>query len=364
MFVITNRQINENASGLDVFGDNPNPQGPNELRMLEVSGTTKFTVTRFPDEPLPKAKLKELEETFKKWGLKLDRNKAWYPSLEVACGLFQQARKTGKQLLFFVHGYNNDMGDVLRTARTLEKLYNVIVVPFSWPANGGGKISGTVAYLSDKEDARASATALHRAVQKISAYHRLLTANIMDRHWEAANAKHPDNRELAQGLYMELVNKDCKATINLMCHSMGNYVLKHACQPGTSSLRQLAFDNVSLIAADANNPNHETWVETIPVRNRLYVFINENDGALKWSRRKPGDEQLERLGHHLRNLRARNAYYIDVTKNRGVDSEHSYFKGTPVQQNKTLKGMFARAFEGGIVEADLEYHADLNLYRS
>ncbi len=66
----------------------------------------------------------------------------------------------------------------------------------------------------------------------------------------------------------------------------------------------------------------------------------------------------------MRNLWARNAYYIDVTKNSGVGDEHSYFKGKPVEKNKTLKSMFARALEGDIAEGNLDYHADLNLYRS
>ena len=129
--------------------------------------------------------------------------------MRIACELNVLARKKNKHLLLYVHGYNNDMPDVIGTCMALEKLYNVIVVPFFWPANGGGA-SGAAAYVSDKRDARAS--------------------------------------------------------------------------------------------ADALRP-----------RNRLYVVINEDDFALKWSRRKPGDEQLARLGHYLKNLVARSAYYINVT---------------------------------------------------
>ena len=99
------------------------------------------------------------------------------------------------------------------------------------------------------------------------------------------------------------MEQKCGSSLNLLCHSMGNYVLKYATRPGNSSLRGLVFDNIGLVAADANNPGHETWVQCLPAKNRLYVVINENDSALKWSRRKPGDEQKERLGQHLRNLR-------------------------------------------------------------
>jgi len=360
MFIITNRVVDENKNNLDAFGKEPNPAGPNELRMVEVTGTKKFKVNILKDQ-LTKTEVKALVE---KYNLSIDVTKPWFASLRVACEVFSQAINERKQLLLFVHGYNNDIKDVLRTANELEKLYDVIVVPFSWPANGGGKVSGTAAYLSDKDDARSSATALHRAVQKVQFYHQLLTENVKEKYLQDALDRHPDNRELAQTLFTRKMEQKCKASLNLLCHSMGNYVLKYASKPGNSSLRGLVFDNIGLVAADANNPGHETWVQCLPARNRLFVVINENDSALNWSRRKPGDEQKERLGNHLRNLYASNAYYIDVTRNRGVGSEHSYFKGKTVRQNSTLKRIFSQIFEGGKAEHRLTYHADINVYRS
>jgi hypothetical protein len=84
---------------------------------------------------------------------------------------------------------------------------------------------------------------------------------------------------------------------------------------------------------------------------------------LAWSRRKPGGEQLERLGAHLKNLVARNARYIDVTGAQGVGNAHSYFAGGPVDRNAALKTFFAAAFEGGRGEDALRYAADVNAYR-
>jgi esterase/lipase superfamily enzyme len=360
MFVITNRVVDENDTSLGAFGKKPNPSGPNELRMVEVTGTSKFKVKVLDDELTPA----EVKDLISKYKLNIDPDKTWYASLRVACETFTRATEQNKQLLLFVHGYNNDIKDVIKTANELEELYDVVAIPFTWPANGGGKISGTTAYLSDKDDARSSATALHRAVEKVQFYHQMLTENESKELLAAAHIKHPDNPEKAQSLYMRNIDQHCKVALNLMCHSMGNYVLKYASKPGNSSLRGLVFDNIGLVAADANNPGHPAWVESLPTRNRLYVVINENDGALKWSRRKPGDEQKERLGRHLRNLNASNAYYIDVTRNRGVGSEHSYFKKKTVKNNSTLKRIFKRIFEGGNAEQLLDYHADINVYRS
>ncbi|GAB3288310.1 alpha/beta hydrolase [Parahaliea aestuarii] len=359
MFVITNRVLHEERGGLDVFGHEPNPCGPNELRLVEVSGKTRFTTAVLAD----RLSRDEVESLARRHNLPIDTHSPWYASLRVACAVYDQARREGKHILLLVHGYNNDLRDVFTAAVELEALYNVLVVPFSWPANGGGAVSGTLAYKNDKDDARSSATALHRAVGLLHRYHALLTAGIQSDLMEQARRKHPANPEQAQALFSRLLEKECCTTLNLLCHSMGNYLVKYASMPGDSSLRQLVFDNIALIAADANNPGHELWVPRLQCRNRLYVVINENDYALKWSRRKPGGEQRERLGQHTRNLLARNANYVDVTDSRGVGSDHSYFRGKPVSGNAGLKRLFQRMFEGGNAETSLTYHADRNLYR-
>ena len=359
MYIITNRVLHEDKSGLEVFGKDPNPIGPNELRLVEVSGKRQFTTKILKD----KLSGTDVNTLIQKYSLPIDGSQDWYASLQVACNLFDQARKQKKHLLFFVHGYNNDIKDVIKAANDLQDSYNVIAVPISWPANGGGKISGTGAYLSDKDDARSSATAIHRAVEKIHFYHSALTQSQKARLMKQANGKHPDNSERARALFIRLLDKECHISLNLLCHSMGNYVLKYATMPSGSSLRNLVFDNIGLVAADVNNPDHEKWIEKLSARNRIYAVINENDSALKWSRRKPGDEQLPRLGHYIRNLAAQNTYYIDVTRSKGVNTEHSYFRSHTVDKNATLRTIFARIFEGRNAEASLNYRADTNVYR-
>jgi len=360
MYVVTNRVLYADRGGLEVFGNEPNPCGPNELRLVEVTGNTRFSTRVLADE-LGTDEIRELAQRFR---LPIDVNDTWFVSLRIACELFDRARREGKHLLLYVHGYNNDVRDVITSAKALESLYNVIVLPFSWPANGGGSIKGTVAYKSDKDDARASATALHRTIGLMHKYHSLLTQGVQSDVMAIAQQKHPHNPEEARALFTRLLERECKLSLNLLCHSMGNYLAKYASQPGTSSLRQLVFDNIALVAADANNPEHDRWLRNFQTRNRLYVVINEEDYALKWSRRKPGGEQLERLGQHTRNLTSPNANYIDVTGNKGVGSEHSYFLGKAVASNASLKRLFRHIFEGGNAEAALTYHADRNVYRS
>lgn len=359
MFFITNRKISSNKKGLDVFGDTPNPKGGNELRLLHVEKQGKNYSAKLLMDKLSTAEKQALKLKF---DLPIDISEEWYASLKVACALFEQASKQGKSILFFVHGYNNDVKDVFKTASEIERRYKVIVVPFTWPANGGGALSGTAAYLDDKKDARASTNALDSLVVKIAQYHDMLTASARRDAMTRASSAHKTNPGAAREYYTRLLDRSCKVKISLACHSMGNYLLKYSLMPSSSALAKLVFDNVVLIAADANNKNHDKWVERIETRNRIYVVINEDDSALQWSRRKPGKEQLARLGHYLKNLKASNAHYLNLTEAKYVGSDHSYFKGRPVNNNKRLEKLFMDVFQGVIAERGLVFRSDINAY--
>ena len=259
-------------------------------------------------------------------------------------------------------GYNNDMRDIIVTAEKLEKLYNVNVNPFSWPANGGGPVSGAASYISDKRDARVSTGAFDRFVEKLQNYHEIFTLAQRGRLWKLARLEQPDNHEEARSHYARLQAKECKISINLLCHSMGNYLLKYATKPSGSLMRKLVFDNVCMVAADANSKNHRDWVEGMQSRSGIYVVINENDSALKWSRRKPGEEQLARLGQYLKELNAGNTSYLNIGCAPHVGDDHSYFKDRPVSDNAKLKAMFASLFEGRKPEPKMRYRPDINAY--
>jgi esterase/lipase superfamily enzyme len=358
MFVITNRAITK-SKGVKSFGDTLNSKGPNELRIVKIETKSGGWIVKDLTDKLSLSTVKALK---KKHRIDIDVNATWHASLKVACDIFEQARKQKKSILYFVHGYNNDIKDVIKTAEAIESLHNVIVVPFSWPANGGGAISGLAAYLSDKSDARASSGALNRVVGKIGDYHRLLTESQKKKLQTAATNKHPNNPSAAAQLFTALMEKECPVKISLLCHSMGNYVFKHTFSTSQNTTSKLVFDNVCLVSADTNNANHQQWVNQLDVRKRVYVVINENDSALCASRIKPGDEQKVRLGHYLKKLNSPNATYIDVTDASDVGSEHSYFKGKSTMKNKDLSRLFSGMFGGASVDHLIDYHADNNTY--
>lgn len=359
MYIITNRTLSSSGT-LSAFGKKPNASGPNELRLVNVSKSGRSWKVKPVADKLTKTQVKSLKAKF---NLDIDINQTWYASLKVACELFERAQKENRSILFFVHGYNNDVRDVLNTALELESLYKIIVVPFTWPANGGGTVSGTASYLSDKSDARVSAGALNRAIGKIQYFHTLLTCSVQKKYHEMAHKKHRENPSAAASLYAKLVEKDCSSKISLLCHSMGNYVLKHTLATSENATSKLVFDNICLVAADANNYKHDLWVGKLDVRKRVYVVINEEDYALKVSRIKPGREQKARLGHYTKNLNCFNTHYIDVTDADHVKSEHSYFVDTSVKKNRQLRAIFHDMFRGKAIEDKLDYRSDNNTYR-
>jgi len=358
MFLITNRKLT-NARDLSCFGKTPNLKGPNELRLVEVHQDKNVWSVKPIDDKMPLQSVKQLKN---KYHLDINENEKWFGSLKVACELYQKASNEKKSILFFVHGYNNDVEDVLEAAKAIEDLYDLIVVPFTWPANGGGVISGTASYLSDKSDALVSAGALNRTVNMIQKYHSIMTRSLQLKHQKTATNKHPQNPNAAAMLYTRLIESDCNVTINLLCHSMGNYLLKHTLTTSENATSNLVFDNICLVAADANNEDHKKWVGKLDVRKRVYVVINEDDAALRASRIKPGVQQKARLGAYLKKLNSDNATYIDLSNVKEVGLGHTYFKGDAVKENLVLKNLFTAMFTGKTIESLLTYQVDKNTF--
>jgi esterase/lipase superfamily enzyme len=358
MFIITNRSVDEGDASLGAFKETLNAKGANELRVAEVTRSgSRWSVNVLPDVITPQM-ARDIGIT--------NPTGPVYASKYVAATLLKRIRsnrpgRPGKNLLFFVHGFNNDIKAVVERAWRFEREYRVEVLVFSWPANGGGA-RGVIDYKSDKRDARASVGALDRVLGLMHKY--LLEANEegLRRLEAAAAAKFRSNQEARSAYIAEHAHKACPFTVNMLLHSMGNYVYKHVFDSTISNGSKLVFDNVLLVAADVNNNDHQPWVEKIPARRRVYITINEKDAALQASRMKMGAAQQARLGHYRSNLCARNAVYIDVTGATGVGASHAYFEGK-VLANAQIRAFFHKAINGEDADSGLHYDVATNLYR-
>ncbi len=352
MFLVTNRCVKESAVGVEKLGATPNPFGPNELRLAEATRVRgKWEIRILPDT---------LDERMKREVGLTGVAGAVYASRYVARKLLKVVQRSEQNILFFVHGYNNDVAAVLDRAEDLAATYGVEVLPFTWPANGGG-VKGVTDYLSDKRDAQVSVGALGRCFAKLHEYQEEFNREYVVKVMEEAQRLFPDNAESRSRYLAE--RPVCRLTLNMMLHSMGNYILKHVLgSQAHAGGAMLVFDNVVLVAADANNEGHEEWVDRIQCRNRVYVTINEDDMALAASRMKAGPEQKARLGHWRYNLLSKQAVYVDFTDAKRVGTSHAYFEGEALK-NAAVKRFFQKALTGQRAEADLSYMPASHTYR-
>lgn len=370
LLVITNRKFRQNR-GDDSYTllDEPNSKGPKELRLFWAkptdTGLENWHLDIVPDRPNSR--------TFEAESVEPACRKRKYNGSDLAASIVVDRLQRHKQnLLLFIHGYNNNALNAFRRAWRVAQRYNVQVIVFTWPANGGGRrvledLHGVLSYKLDKSDARASTEALDRALGRMQLLMKERNESVWPAAHEEAEKAHPDDPERRREMLVRLLKeRACPFNTTLLAHSMGNYLYKKMLLTSSQRLsKDMVFDNVILKAADTNHEAHAVWVERIRARRRVYITINEEDDALRLSTMKFGDQQGPRLGNTLFLQNAPNATYIDFTGY--VGDAHSYFTEKDIGKRRgqaaPLTDFFGEALNGRVAESGLTYRADTNVYR-
>ncbi|MBH1970809.1 MAG: alpha/beta hydrolase [Moraxellaceae bacterium] len=181
-----------------------------------------------------------------------------------------------KDTLILIHGFNVSFQQGVEHASSLIDKYEEVsqgqyspnMFVFSWPSDG--KVTH---YRNDRHDAEASAYAFARGLLKLSAFLRDTSLGIA-----------------------------CHQKINLIAHSMGNYVLRHSLQ----QIRKIVdgerlprvFDNIILTAADEDSDAFEFDYKLLrlpELTQRITVYFNSGDLVLSGSDLTKGNP--DRLGH-------------------------------------------------------------------
>ena len=308
IYLITNRNLIKAKDGEMCFGKTFHKNGTHELRLAEISGTPdSWTMTLLPEN-----------------------SKTNPPSKQTFVKLLNKMRREKRNCLFFVHGFNNVVEDVVERCMNFQKEFDVEVIAFSWPADEG--VKGATNYRSQKLEAAQSVYAFDRCLKKLNQY------------------------------LIEFVDERCDLTFNLALHSMGNYLLKNFMKSTEHARDALIFDNIILMAADTNSENHAAWVDQLQHRTRTYITINEFDSALKLSAMHFGALQKVRLGHYTKDLSSNKVVYLDFTHAKGVGSSHAYFEGDLLKKNPKVKDIFHKMFNGQTVEEGLKYDPKTRLH--
>jgi hypothetical protein len=266
------------------------------------------------------------------------------PTRELFRRILKDVRKgrLGGDWVLFVHGFNQSFLESLNQCRTIEALYGVNVLAFSWPSNQGGFISNE--YKKARAAARGCTNTFDRMLEKLGAY-------------------------LAERAFY----RDCKIHISLMAYSLGNYVVENYVRAPVFCDETKIFNNVILTQPDVDVDPHTEWVEMLDHCKQVYVTIHEDDSVLKWSDLTNPD----RLGNTVKNLRGQGVVYFDFTDGRWVGSTHGVFYKT-ARKNKVVYEIFRRALTGRRAERtpaivynerhntyelrDKDYSADVPLY--
>ena len=238
---------------------------------------TRYLAGRAPEA----ARIKAFKET-----LEVNENDAAQPKERfgstIALTELQQAMDQGSDILIFVHGYSVDWWSAVASALSLEFMLNrvqgkpVRVVLFTWPSDG--KKIPWWSYFSDRNDARASADAVGRALLKLRDY--LIEARIRSRTTDQA---------------------PCGGSIHLLCHSMGNYVLECALRRirefATGGKLPRIFDHIFMCSADVADDVFERGkpMERLPGMARtVTIYHNRGDLSMPISDYTKGN--TDRLG--------------------------------------------------------------------
>lgn len=319
MLVVTNRNIiesnfNNGFGDENGFGEHTNAKGPNELRFAVAEKKKSGWVLQLVAEPS-------------------NMTKENVPSRVEFQKLAKRCQAGKKNCLFYVHGYNKPFPETLEQGRLLQDRYGLEVVVFSWPSNPGGLLP--VEYRDARRVAQASFGAFDSLLEKYSTYLG---------EWQTPM----DESALEQ----------CGVTVNLMTHSLGNYLFEHYVLSAEYQAETRIFTNVVLSQADVNSVDHTKWVDKIVTGQRIYVTINENDKILGWS------EKLNppRLGKTLAHLTSLNASYFDFTSGKNVGNKHQIWGEV---EDSVVKTYFETVLNGKRGEdiAGFTFDSRLNAFR-
>jgi len=174
------------------------------------------------------------------------------------------------------------------------------IVVFSWPSDGS--MMPLLAYRDDRTDARLSAAAFGRGLAKLDEMLKSI---------ERGNA--------------------CGGKIHLMCHSMGNYVLRNGIQAVIKALGGLPrmFDEIFLMAADEDHDAFELEHKLLPLPElgrSVHVYFNRGDTALVISdKTKANPTRLGSYGPRAPLTVPGNVELVDCSEVVDGLIEHSYF---------------------------------------
>ena len=346
LYYVTNRQhVGKKQFAPDEYGIHPSSSGIENLRLGKVTlDTGRVSLNKWLTRKTDAGKGDgvALSEYFAKQAKKQAKIVAYQENIPDpersetgqegkrlgSKEMFAEVQKTlrqGRDVLVYVHGFNVSWWEAVGSALALKVMLNrqaiasqnkkdVLVVLFTWPSDGSAL--PFAAYRSDRTEAIGSGFALGRGFLKL-------------RDFLAEVTRPPTKEEEKDGKKWD----PCLQNINVLCHSMGNYVLQHALQriieKSTTSRLSRIFDNVFLCSPDVDDNVLEMGQplgRLVEICRNVSVYYNRGDLALRGSDVTKGNpDRLGTNGTANPSQMHPKISQIDCSDIVGGFMEHSYY---------------------------------------
>jgi len=292
------------------FGDHLNPKSPVYLRY----GTAEMAGPAPTPPAFAIAAMHVAAEQIPGFTAPADAEKLRGSDL-VLEDLRLRLKANNADLLMLLHGFACTVEDAFSNAAQLKTVWApadkaMESSVFSWPTNG--RMVPFLDFASDRDDARSSAKAVSRTLQRVLEYMR--------------SVKKPDW---------------CNADFHLAAHSMGNYLLRHAFQALLSDVGQKPlprlFKNIFMMAPDEDADTFEdpNKLARLPeMAEAVHVYFARNDLALTISdKTKALPDRLGSTGPRTLTSLPHKVILIDCTEvsdTGGIDdARHQYYRKRP-----------------------------------
>jgi len=242
--------------------------------------------------------------------------------------------------VFYIHGYGKTFVQSIEQAVEIRNRYsNASVITFSWPAKEKEVLAVHIRerYEEIQEIAKASIDALKEMFSDLG----------------QAVKRLPANKTIS---------------INLIIHSLGNYMLEHLIRR-EPNLDLKMFDNIIHNQADVDISTHVQWIEKVIPKKKVYITANKHDSVLLISQMIHQEDMDDRLGdsihiHYAEKDRAENAIYVDFTIAKDVMYHHQLFGLNAVDDNNYIRSFFERVFSGkdGVKGESFEWSKEFKCY--
>lgn len=223
-----------------------------------------------------------------------------------------------KNILFYVHGRKRLVQKEIERIRNIESFYGLKVVMLHWD-------SYQTLVTRPVENAKIASDSLHESFEAI-------------RRFRDDNPDYFTNHAL-----------------NLLCHSMGNLVLKYTVEKYylNANTEDKIFTNFVSSGADVPLKDHGEWLSQFKLAEQNFIMLNSQDLVLLMSysldvrihnpftyRLGLGFDNIVGLKDHIMKKLVPTTKYIDLS--RMLATDHGYF----LSKNKIMKYIFDTLLNG------------------